>query len=465
MGSPGIGKSVFGLYLVARLMASECNLFSRTFLLMTWLPERKGQRRWILVDFSGQVTEITEARFYRLAENRVFAILDGIAFHKNNPIPNYLSIVSPSECVSQPAASELRYVPPIEPENLDLLAGLSQRYPLSDNDPNGPPLLATHGSIGSRMLIAGGNLRYLFSGRSLEQLKAPFIAATKAMEFTQVPESYFDGPRQGTKEPFHRAFACFPRDPYQNPGEIGFVSDFVMDLLQKAFADLSLKEVYDAVRIARGVINELLGFSLRDASIRGKLFEDVCYEAMLHPKRGTGLQLRIEPFTITPQTPKADFIPIPPIEFFIASDKLTSIPAQVDFPSLWAAANRLQRGFDAVLFPSNKAVFVLQMTTNITHDPVSLSHLESFVNTWLDGHLSVYYVVLTDTLANLKAIKDNKAGMIVSEKGRHAPLPQYAGVLTDANQTYTVGQRGRPRIAYYPPHTMPNPGTATKPTQ
>jgi hypothetical protein len=452
MGSPGIGKSVFGLYFLGRLISSRRSIFGQYSVLLSWLPSKLSKRRWISVTFKGVATEITQTDFESAARAGAFAILDGMAFDKKEPYSHYLSIVSPSECVSQPTAKIRLYVPPVEPRDLDLLTGLSKRYRLRDTDTTGPPVRETHGTIESRMRIAGGNLLFLFSDDSMATLHDTFLVATRQIVFTQVPEFYFNGPKEGTAQPYHRAFACFPTSPYDDPGEFGFVSDHVMRLLQKAFADLDDKHVYDAIRIKRGAVNELLGFGLRTRSIRGKLFEDVCYDAMLRPK-GDGLQLRLEPFAVTAQTPKAEYIPIPTINLFVEGPDLTSIPESFDVPWLWAASNASQRGLDALFFAGNSAIFILQMTTNITYPRVSLRDLEPSLAKWRRAGLSVYYVVLTDTLQSVVAIQKNEAGMIDPKEDLGAKLPQYAGVLTDAKQTYTVGDNTRRRISYYPPHT------------
>jgi hypothetical protein len=82
MGTPEIGKSVFCLEFMTRLIATEVSIFGFRYLVMTWLQDKNSERRWISVIFNGEVTAITRGEFWRDAACGAFAIFDGIAFDK-----------------------------------------------------------------------------------------------------------------------------------------------------------------------------------------------------------------------------------------------------------------------------------------------------------------------------------------------------------------------------------------------
>jgi hypothetical protein len=246
MGSPGIGKSVFGLYLVARLICSSLEIFSQPILLMSWQPPW-GERRWIRVHFSGKVEAIGRKEFDSDANDGTFAIFDGLAFNKECPLPGYLSIVSPAECVPLPAVSMMLYAPPIKRENLDLLTDVSKGYQVRDDT----AYRDTHGSLETRMKIVGGNLRLLFSDLPVEYLKGKFTEAIRKVKFTQIPELYFSGGESDRDGYHHFVFAAFPESPFDKPGEIDFVSDFAKDMLMKARDELTKEKQEELNRLRR----------------------------------------------------------------------------------------------------------------------------------------------------------------------------------------------------------------------
>jgi hypothetical protein len=229
MGSAGIGKSVFGLYLVARLISSTRGILDKQTILMSW-QRPWGERCWLRVHFNGEVEEIEKKEFFRDAEDETFAIFDDLAFNQESPIPYYLSIVAPSECVRLPAVDMMRYARPIKRQDLNLLTDVSKRYPLRDDGTQ----RESHGSIETRMTIAGGNLRLLFSAFSLRDMQGLFEDVASKLKFTQIPKLYFNGATSDDAKLRHFAFGAFPEEPLEGPGEVYFVSDFAKDLLMTA---------------------------------------------------------------------------------------------------------------------------------------------------------------------------------------------------------------------------------------
>jgi hypothetical protein len=152
VGDPGIGKSVFALYFASRVIASGCSLFSSLFFLMSGAPEA--------------TEDAGHAEFDANAERGVFAVLDGMCFRKQSPIPHFLSIVSQSECAGEPGVGLRLHATPIGLNDLEMLTGVSIKYPLRDDGTES----RTYGSIESRMKIVGGNLRLIFCPHTLNDL-------------------------------------------------------------------------------------------------------------------------------------------------------------------------------------------------------------------------------------------------------------------------------------------------------
>jgi hypothetical protein len=231
-GSPGIGKSVFGVYFLARLIASRRSTFlGHSFVLFQW-GERRRRSSHFRIRLNGEAKWISVEEFQSYADAGAFAIVDDLARNKTSEIGPYLSIASPTECVDFPAVSFRQYVPPITELQLGLLAGVSRMYPLRNADAEDPTALSTHGSIESRMKIAGGHLRWLLSLSSLAELKSYFGTAARKIGATPTPDDYFH--ERGYQRPYHGAFAFFPEEPFTEPGRIGYVSDFVERTVMEA---------------------------------------------------------------------------------------------------------------------------------------------------------------------------------------------------------------------------------------
>jgi hypothetical protein len=391
MGNPGIGKSTFALYLLARLIASHTlTLFKRAFVLIHWVQAPMESRQIRVGLLRGEATLIHLDDFHASAAAGAFVIVDGLAYNKTSPFLHCLSIVSPSECVDAPSSRLCLYVPPITELQLELLSGVSRRYPLRDVD------AMTHGSIESRMKITGGNLRQLFSNRSLAKLEEHFGDASRAINFARAPRKYFARTEEGENEPYHIAFACFPIPPFAKSGSIGYVSDFVKQKLTAAFVNLKKKEEYDAIRKAGTFVHRLLGFSLNNPSVRGLLFEDLCYDRI---RSNPPIRYHFELFFKNAPNQR---IEIPRIAQLDSGD-LTTIPEDSNYAWLWASTNSSNRGFDAIFY-SGDTIYVLQITIGVTHPPVDLGLIRSHVSGWIGHRRKCYFVVLTDSRGHLDKI-------------------------------------------------------------
>jgi hypothetical protein len=244
------------------LLATRSTFFGFDYVLLCFQAHGSSEKLRFRISFNGEIKEISEHKFAQSAGMGAFVVCDGFSVAKVLLYQHSLWIVSPSSCVEQwPTGTLLRYAPPPEPEEMHLLSDVSRRYPFSDDDANDPDLLRTHGSIQRRMEITGGNLRLLFGDLSLAELEAFFMRAANGMNFVDAPTDYFLPTDAGDQDPYHLAFTCFPKEPFDAPLELGFVSDFVMDLVVARYEGLQSIEFENALCRTRNIIHLCLGFS------------------------------------------------------------------------------------------------------------------------------------------------------------------------------------------------------------
>jgi hypothetical protein len=350
--------------------------------------------RFLRVFLTGDVQLIDSIKRDFNREAEVLCIFDGLASNKHRDWAHFLSIVSPSECVGDPAAEIQRYVPPIRGHQLALLSGLSTRYPLTDHDQYGPPLDPEYGSIQDRMRIAGGNLRILFRRQSLADIKRSFTQDARAIKFVLLPAVYFLGQRLGEDDPFQYVFGCFPECPFTKSGPVGYVSDYIKDILTDAYVKLQNKAEYDEIRRQGNIGHKLLGFSMRNPSVRGFLFEDRCYDKICFKGATHHFEIfdRMKPSN--KQTVEASGVEK------LESGGLDTIPEDLKRTWLWASDNTSNPGFDAI-FCNGVSVYVLQITRGKTHRQCNLNAITSRVSDWLSSNMKCHFVLLTDSRVQL----------------------------------------------------------------
>jgi hypothetical protein len=177
VGSAGIGKSSFGLYFMARLIASRKPTFCRhPFFVLSWRAPDSLDTFTIRVTLTGEVFRIGTAECERCRGANAFQLFDG---HSDPGVTSgrpCLSILSPSEVRHWKIRPDIRYAPSLTVRQLKALSGVSRIYGLRAGDPEvaGFPASA-YGTIESRMKLVDGNLRALFSGMNLETLKAQLM--------------------------------------------------------------------------------------------------------------------------------------------------------------------------------------------------------------------------------------------------------------------------------------------------
>jgi hypothetical protein len=178
MGSPGIGKSVFGLYFMARLVAAKLPFFyGHDYFVVSWIPkEPKGfsKRCSARVALTGEVMPISEAEFQKEQDpnNWVFRLIDGWCYDSVSMGYPVLSIISPSQASSWKEGAVFRYPPVLTTEQCNLFSKVSTRYEFDAQITKNVhyPVLK-YGTIRSRMQIAGADLRLVFGTFNLQALK------------------------------------------------------------------------------------------------------------------------------------------------------------------------------------------------------------------------------------------------------------------------------------------------------
>jgi hypothetical protein len=112
VGSPGIGKSLFGLYFMARLIASRKRTFcGHPFFVLSWRLPDSLETYTFLVNLTGEVFPITSAERARYRGMDVFHLFDG---HSEPGVFSglpCLSVLLPSEMRHWKITPDIRYAP------------------------------------------------------------------------------------------------------------------------------------------------------------------------------------------------------------------------------------------------------------------------------------------------------------------------------------------------------------------
>jgi hypothetical protein len=239
-------------------------------------------------------------------------------------------------------------------------------------------------------------LRLLFCNRVLAELESYFGQTIRAIEFSRAPQQYFRRTTEGENEPYQIAFASLPSQPFTEPGKIGYVSRFVKHRLTTAFLRLQNKEEYNAIRKAGTFVHNLLGFALKRLSVRGFIFEDLCYDRICSEP-----PMRYH-FELSFRDGSKRRIEIPHIAGLDSGD-LKTIPDDSKCAWLWASNNPTNSGFSAIFY-SVDTMCVLQITRSVNHTEIDLDLISDHVLRWMDHKRECYFVVLTDSQAHLDTI-------------------------------------------------------------
>jgi hypothetical protein len=178
--------------------------------------------------------------------------------------------------------------------------------------------------------------------------------------------------------------------PFKEPGKIGFVSSFVKEMLGAAFVRLQNKDEYDAIRWSGTFIHRLLGLALNSPSVRGFLFEDLCYDRICS-KGGERYYFEL----LSREHTMIEHFTIPSIET-VDTGALKMIPQDWKRPWLWASDDPRIPGFDAI-FCDGENIFVLQITRDLEHRPIDLTQITDCMTYWIKNRVKCYYVFLTDS--------------------------------------------------------------------
>jgi hypothetical protein len=184
LGNPGIGKSVFGLYFMARLIAARLPFFyGHDYFLFSWRPagSEDGKRYSARISLTGEVMPISEDEFQKeqRQKNGPFRLVDGWCCSLEWCYP-VLAIPSSPQTTSWKVDAVFRYAPALAPEQYNLFSDVSTRYPFEGD------AALTHGcsveefgNLRMRFQIAGDNLRLVFGRRNLRGLRDFLLVGQK----------------------------------------------------------------------------------------------------------------------------------------------------------------------------------------------------------------------------------------------------------------------------------------------
>jgi hypothetical protein len=222
---------------MARLATTLSTFCGHSHIVFSWIEHIEKNvfvRHCGRIDFPGIVTEIDARAFMQAEAHHVFRVLDGYSYNDELKCYPCVAILSPSEFISWKRPPVIRYAPSIKVEDLGVLSGLSTRYGLVDDNPNAVGFPASeYGSIKSRMLIVGGNFRVLFRNFTLDDLKQTFNYALKEFRLNANVGQYFHEFGHTEMPLCYRLFACFSVTPFDEPGDILFVSPWIENKVKK----------------------------------------------------------------------------------------------------------------------------------------------------------------------------------------------------------------------------------------
>jgi hypothetical protein len=234
LGTPGIGESVFGLYFMARLVASNLSKFcGHPYFDFSWKPRAMESARFaVRITLKGKVISISPDELAQDATGRVFRLLDGWCCECGELDRPVLAILSPSRIVTWKNSVSILYAPSLRIEACRLLSGISTRYGFDDGDPENPDFpVSLYGNITSRMKIVGGNLRLIFGVSTLQDLMdfmREGLSSLDVSHFRAPLDNYFTDPKKGGMDIHcHRLFACYSFSPFNQVHEISYVSPWV----------------------------------------------------------------------------------------------------------------------------------------------------------------------------------------------------------------------------------------------
>jgi hypothetical protein len=317
--------------------------------------------------------------------------------------------MSLSECLEPAAVDWHYYVPPIPKDAL--LAGISTRYALTPNDAAPDPEVFSRrefGSIQERMVITGGNLRWLFSEARLTRLRSYFGRAARELDFTMKADHYLYG--DGA---YHPVISCYSHEPYDRPGDLRYVSDYVREMVTTSLFHVRDRRVFDEALRAGSWLQRFLGFSHRRRTVRGWLFEDIAISLMCSHR----CLLELTPCdrgTVSIKFPQG----LKPCH--------GKFPASCDVEWLWTSRNPSFKGIDGVYCDTTN-IFLLQMTISPKHKRLFIGHIGKQVQEWQKSGLKCVFVVVTDSRIHLNAFMKKKVATLVSN--RWASIPTYIGIF------------------------------------
>jgi hypothetical protein len=232
LGSPGVGKSVFGLYFIARLILSGVKRY-RGFPGIVYLVQKKNKADSysiaIRLGEHWDMHEISEGDWGRRGEfGEWFAITDGFILSERTSI----AILSPSQYRElKDACVRYMIVKGWGDDCISVLEGIGVGIDKVQQESR-----ERMGTLRERVEVVGFNLRHLFTDWKLSQLKDYVRSLARAINQKTVPNAYF--PQSGpTDEKFpHELFKVVSgEDPFWVV--VDFASAFIKGALLLGLAE------------------------------------------------------------------------------------------------------------------------------------------------------------------------------------------------------------------------------------
>jgi hypothetical protein len=223
---------------------------------------------------------------------------------------------------------------------------------------------------------------------------------------------------------YHHLFACYSNHPFDDPGEISFLSPWVK--LHANNRILSIESLEKAQQIARtpNWLSNAFGFHFSQGTVRGVLFEDGCHSVF----EGEIGEHHLEVLSWEPNcSHNLMDHQIEEIKISSTIQRNSTIPNSIRTTWYWIAPPNVQGGIAAV-YCHSRIVYILHMTINVEHDPVSLSDISSDLQILQEQGATLIFVRLVDIRTRQWAFLKKPKGML--EPGFWwSRLPQRIGLL------------------------------------
>jgi hypothetical protein len=453
MGTRGIGKSIFCLYFMCRLIASHLDKFhGYDYFDVSWKDDRIHYAR---ITLKGKVRTISVFEFERDGDKKVFRLLDGWSYLSNQDAFPTLAILSPMQVIEWTENPFLHYAPSRRYNDYRFLEQVSTRYGFDDQDRDNPDYPASvYGTITSRMRIIGGNLDLLFGPDPLEELKRFLLQGRSVLGITQLSMdlgNYFAARTSGSPMIYHRLFACFSDSPFTEVTSISIISLWAESKAKEKVFSLQAKQDATEIWRTQNWLREVFGFNFLRGNVHGLSFENLCHALITRdpgPSDYPRPNIGEHHFELADWSPGCGLnrddcfieqVAIPRVRRIDGT--VGEIPESGGIEAwYWVPTSKPFKGIDAIYYDGNM-VYVIQMTVAPYHAPVSLKEITRKLKRWLAQNVKICFLTLVDIRDRQRLVLERKTGMIKDDPGGPSfsiALTQKVGVVCPGPVTCSV---------------------------